>query len=330
MHVVASRSSLALQLEQAVGRDVLHISDPRNGWPALGKIRIDDSVVSVALFVSLVGPSGRNRDQVERRFQNPGPDRPIEHIPGHRSLLVGLWLDDDASHIEWPILVLADAHRRTGIRTRYSVFATMDSLNEALQTGWSSFTSGAGEVIRCFDARLLPIAVQAADVSDQAWIEDDDTRVQDIVDAAGLTFDDNPPAANRARRAASRIIRDWRFSARVREAYDGMCAMCGLGLNLTQGAHIYPASAPGSDDAVWNGLALCPNHHVAFDRHLVAVHPQSREVVLHPDFFGSDQAAVLRDSTYRRLAEPYDPRARPRSSMFWARYDLYRAAYDWT
>ena len=52
---------------------------------------------------------------------------------------------------------------------------------------------------------------------------------------------------------------------------------------LVQGAHIYPARASDSPDKVWNGLALCSNHHTAFDRHLIWVEPSSRRVLLHEE-----------------------------------------------
>lgn len=56
--------------------------------------------------------------------------------------------------------------------------------------------------------------------------------------------DPNPVGdAARLRRAVSALIRDTRFSGSVLDAYMRRCAMCGLGLNLVQGAHIYPASA---------------------------------------------------------------------------------------
>ena len=120
---------------------------------------------------------------------------------------------------------------------------------------------------------------------------------------------------------------------RVTEAYDGLCTMCGIDANLIQAAHIYPASAPGSHDEPWNGLALCRNHHLAFDRHLLAVHPDTRQVIYSPEMNdqvrSSSAMHAFAACTYEQLAEPGEPSARPLSEMFRDRYQYYRDYYGW-
>lgn len=69
-------------------------------------------------------------------------------------------------------------------------------------------------------------------------------------------------------------FRAWDFSYRIRKAYGHSCALCGLGLGLIEGAHIVPVAWPGSTDETNNGMALCRNHHVAYDRGVVSVSPQ--------------------------------------------------------
>lgn len=161
--------------------------------------------------------------------------------------------------------------------------------------------------------------------------------VKVAVEAAGLDEVETGPeldfAASRARRAVSSLVRDARFSKRVVDAYDRLCAMCGLDLGLVQGAHIYPASAPGSPDEVWNGIALCANHHVAFDRHLIWVNPEDRRVTLHQtvlEQYGSNSVVrTLVDGTFVTLSEPTDPSLRPRPDMFENRYRHYEDRYKW-
>jgi hypothetical protein len=142
-----------------------------------------------------------------------------------------------------------------------------------------------------------------------------------------------PAASQRARRAGSMLVRDARFSRRVVEAYEGLCAMCGLDVGLVQGAHIYPVSAPGSSDEPWNGLALCANHHLAFDRHLVGVHPGTSAIVFRATIVdqmaGSLAVKALVDGTFERLAEPVDESARPRREMFEMRYEFFVDRYEW-
>jgi predicted restriction endonuclease len=109
--------------------------------------------------------------------------------------------------------------------------------------------------------------------------------------------------------------------------------MCGLDVGLVEGAHIYPVSAPGSHDKPWNGLALCANHHLAFDKHLVGVDLESSKILLHSDV--RDQAPesgavrAFVEGTYERLTEPSDRSARPRIEMFRMRYNFYVDRYTW-
>ncbi len=68
------------------------------------------------------------------------------------------------------------------------------------------------------------------------------------------------------------------FRQTVLEIYDYMCAACGLrvrlgdGFSLVDAAHLIPFEV-SRDDKPDNGLALCPNHHRAMDRFLIAPCP---------------------------------------------------------
>jgi len=71
------------------------------------------------------------------------------------------------------------------------------------------------------------------------------------------------------------LVRSPVFSREVLRAYQSTCAISGLQLLSTTGAaplldacHIVPWSV-SHDDTIGNGLALCPNLHRAFDRHLL-------------------------------------------------------------
>ncbi|NEV64307.1 HNH endonuclease signature motif containing protein [Thiorhodococcus minor] len=65
--------------------------------------------------------------------------------------------------------------------------------------------------------------------------------------------------------------------------------MCGLGSGLIEGAHIYPVEASDSKDELWNGIALCRNHHRAFDLHRIAVHTDTWQLEIHPDLHSASQ-----------------------------------------
>jgi predicted restriction endonuclease len=109
--------------------------------------------------------------------------------------------------------------------------------------------------------------------------------------------------------------------------------MCGLDVGLVQGAHIYPVSAPGALDEPWNGLALCGNHHLAFDRHVLAVRSDTLQIIFHSMILeqvrSSPAVGSLVDGTFERLAQPKIASARPKSEMFDRRYAFYVDSYAW-
>jgi hypothetical protein len=109
--------------------------------------------------------------------------------------------------------------------------------------------------------------------------------------------------------------------------------MCGLDVNLVQGAQVYPVAAPGSCDEPWNGLALCPNHHLAFDRHLVAVRSDTREIVFHRTMTeqasGNPAVQALIGGTFRRLGEPSGLSEQRLADMLKKRYAYLADHYGW-
>lgn len=101
---------------------------------------------------------------------------------------------------------------------------------------------------------------------------------QEKLDELGRQMLEEPAAVyNRAVDVADEtevLVRSAVFSREVLRAYQSTCAVSGLQLVSTTGAaplldacHIVPW-AVSHDDTIGNGLALCPNLHRAFDRHL--------------------------------------------------------------
>ncbi len=71
------------------------------------------------------------------------------------------------------------------------------------------------------------------------------------------------------------------FRETILGVYDYTCAACGLrvrlndGFSLVEAAHLIPFNVT-RDDQPNNGLALCPNHHRAMDRFLIAPCPDPK------------------------------------------------------
>jgi putative restriction endonuclease len=71
-------------------------------------------------------------------------------------------------------------------------------------------------------------------------------------------------------REIEHAVRKGRFRRIVLEAYQYKCAVCGLDLGIVHAAHIMPVEEQGTDEA-GNGIALCANHHAAFDRDILII-----------------------------------------------------------
>ena len=75
--------------------------------------------------------------------------------------------------------------------------------------------------------------------------------------------------------------RDGAFRHTILEIYDYRCAACGIrvkitdDLSLAEAAHLIPFGV-SRNDRPDNGLALCPNHHWAMDRFLIAPCPDTK------------------------------------------------------
>ena len=76
--------------------------------------------------------------------------------------------------------------------------------------------------------------------------------------------------------------RDGAFRRTILEVYDYRCAACGVRvklddrLSLVEAAHLIPFEIIPNDKPT-NGMALCPNHHWAMDRYLIAPCPDAKE-----------------------------------------------------
>lgn len=114
-----------------------------------------------------------------------------------------------------------------------------------------------------------------------------------------------------------RALRALDFKKRVLSAYSHACAMCGMQLQLLDGAHILPVSEPGSTDETANGVALCALHHRAYDRGLVTFDQRYRVQVNNQhleDLRAAGHDAKLgefRESLRRAICVPADPGDRP-------------------
>lgn len=298
------------------------VRDLSTGWPSRIRVRTEAGSQRVALHVSQVSP--HSREEWEWRFQNPASATPVSDPGASLPLLVGL------DHINGrPILIVVDGRSRVGRSARFSILFNKRVSKEAAVSGWSEQISTSGERIFGLWPRLFPLLVEII----LAGVEVGPRAIAAATRAAGLLDDDTDQAGERARRAVSAYVRDVKFSGLVREAYEHRCAMCRVGLDLVVGAHILPVSAPGAPDSVWNGIALCHNHHAAFDAHRIWV-GRDHSIAIDPSFVaaaadqGTASSRFLRQ-TRETLWLPAVPTKRPRREMLRRRYEYYEDQYIW-
>ena len=306
---------------EASHAEELVLLDERNGWPSIvGHDGIADGV-NFAIHIAPVGDFHRNPN--EMRFQNPGSNRPVLDDSG---IPILLGIEDSEEPV---LLVAADAQTRVGRTTRFSVRIEKSMIPKARQEGAAVFTNGSGERITAFRAEFLPSFLAAT----AAGYELPATRINEISDASGLRDENTDAAAERARRAASILIRDQTFGAKVRNAYGNRCAMCGLAAGLTVGAHIYPASAAGSPYSTDNGVCLCENHHRAYDAFKIWFDPETFEIRFRPDVIaeagGDPYLKAFLDGTFDTLKVPDDPAQKPLAQYVNQRRQYFDKDYDW-
>ncbi|MDO8213371.1 HNH endonuclease [Conexibacter sp. CPCC 206217] len=71
-----------------------------------------------------------------------------------------------------------------------------------------------------------------------------------------------------------------RFKIHVVRRYGAQCAICPVtAFELIHAAHLVPDARGGTGDPR-NGLPLCANHHLALDRGLISIHPESTAIVV--------------------------------------------------
>ena len=74
--------------------------------------------------------------------------------------------------------------------------------------------------------------------------------------------------------------RDENFRKDVMHAYGRACCICGLQFEA-EAAHIVPHKDERTGQTVRNGLALCPNHHKMYDRHLFKITSEYKISINH-------------------------------------------------
>ncbi|WP_083896668.1 HNH endonuclease [Microbacterium sp. B19] len=143
----------------------------------------------------------------------------------------------------------------------------------AAQRGFAAATRTSGDIVVAFRPQLLATyCLNVRELHESHELASEWTLAADASEPSAPDTEDQ--ARSTVERRLRLAFRAWDFSYRIRMAYRRRCAMCGLGLGLIEGAHIVPVAWPGSTDQTDNGLALCRNHHAAYDSGIISVSPE--------------------------------------------------------
>lgn len=163
-----------------------------------------------------------------------------------------------------------------------------DLLDEASRDGWAVAeprkTQNGPEVRVAFHPSHLKRYLQASITADTRQLSGDARRLFFLANAPDLdSFEVHAKATDgkevtleeiereRVKITGTRLKREASFSKNVLAQFNHQCAVCEIQLTIIDGAHIIPVHHPLSTDDIWNGLALCKNHHRLFDRRIMLI-----------------------------------------------------------
>jgi putative restriction endonuclease len=138
--------------------------------------------------------------------------------------------------------------------------------------------------------------------------------------------DDVPSDDYDARRRVQRHITERRgqadFRAALLRAYANRCAITRCdAVEALEAAHIRPYRGPASN-VVSNGLPLRSDIHTLYDLDLIAIDPDTHEVVLSPRLYGTQYTPLAGV----RLLDPQQHSHRPDNRVLQARWNEFHAA----
>ncbi|MGK0722499.1 HNH endonuclease [Leucobacter sp. W1478] len=229
--------------------------EQENGYP---------TVVRIYAWNATHG-GGSHRAADEFRIQITG--HVPETISGEQTIILG-WSAEFNVFVGWDSNFHIDRRASSP-----SLQVRADTMKAASTDGIAAARRGSGDVVVAVRPELLAAyCVNAEEIHSNPTGE-----IVERINAIALREPMEPSAEFGERRKIERTMRmsyrTWDFSERVRKAYRVQCAMCSIGMILLESAHIVPVAWPGSTDETRNGIALCRNHHRAYDSSLITVDP---------------------------------------------------------
>lgn len=214
------------------------------------------------IFIWNITHGGKSRNPNEFRIQvTPAMPPPSNH---EKVIVLG-WHEELEVFAAWD----PTAHSQRA-STSPSLQVGFDKLQNASAAGVSAEVRGSGDSVIAFRPEYLAFYLGSASLIHELPVQDAAALFTTAANTTGEQREVEPERPLIERIVLSRF-RDASFSARVRNAYEHHCAICGKQLALIEAAHILPVAVSGSTDETRNGIALCRNHHHAFDQGLIFI-----------------------------------------------------------
>jgi putative restriction endonuclease len=287
-----SKRALLERIAEAVyasGWNLLHEAGPST-HPFKLRIFKENEGHGLLIYIwSLTHGGGAARPKNEFRIQMTGLDSKLRFIIGYKTLLLG-WHEGLKVFVGFDV----QKHRRSTSRSP-SIQVHFETLEKAKRDQIAFQRKGNDEIAVAFLPGLFAEYVSSQDSLHQFAASDDELAILERVVSGDVLTEESLIGLSTEREEVVKTItlrkRESDFRDRVLKAYENRCAMCDLQLRLLDAAHIIPVQEPGSNDLTCNGMALCKNHHAAYDNGVVKVDERYR---IHPNQRKIDELAKMK------------------------------------
>lgn len=248
---------------------------PAGRHPARYQIYRDNHSFRAKIYIWNLTPGGKNRSLDEWRIQITGVAS-FEPEIGGKTLILG-WQDDMRVFAGFDY-----AHHMGQLGSSPSIQLREAALYDAVKHRFAPHNKGNGELAIAFRPDVLASYIENLESLHQCGkaAEEIDVLRQLGKDPNQVADEDIGKEIAEPRRFAvistKRALREIDFRDRVLTAYGHRCAMCGVQLELLDGAHVLPVAHNDSTDGTDNGVSLCALHHRAYDRALLTFDPDYR------------------------------------------------------
>lgn len=285
----------------------------------------DEVTVELHVHVWNVTPGGPGlRPPDEYRIQITGVDR-IETGASFRTLLLG-WDRRHKVFAGWNAARYETFGASPALQVKDGTLTRAQMNGMAIQPKAAHGRGNVTEVVVAFRPEMFGTYFSQLDKYHQPRL----SRLE--ADLLGRVATDRPPTKEELEslseerrhviREVEQSVRNARFRKIVLRAYRSKCAICDLDLGIVHAAHIVPVEENGTDEPN-NGIALCANHHAAFDKKILII-KDDYSVSVNPKMLSSTSPSELRKiGSLRRLRLPTNPRLKPKAEYLRLRMQIF-------